>query len=212
VDELLDFVEPISSVAPNTRFYYYHLPAMTGMRLDVEELLAKAHERIPTFAGVKFTHPDFLEFQRCDASWGSKYRLFFGVDELLLPALGCGVRGGVGSIYGLVPKSFAAISDSYFQGDHDRALQISRQVNRFIATLVQFGAIAGGKALLAHLAIGSGQVRLPLKKLTDVERAAVFDAARELPLDENLWKFSQALDNCHLPLGSDARRRVNAPL
>jgi N-acetylneuraminate lyase len=210
VDELLDFLEPISAAAPNTKFYYYHLPSMTGMCLDVEELMAKADERIATFAGVKFTHGDFLEFQRCDARWGSKYRLFFGMDELLLPALGCRARGGVGSIYNLAPKSFAAIAASYFQGDNDLALQITHQVNRFIETLIQVGVIAGCKVLLAHLGIGSGQVRLPLKTLTDVERAAVFDAARKLPLDSDKWKPGHALDNVHIPLGSDSIRRVSA--
>ena len=101
VDELLDFVEPVAASAPNTNFYYYHLPSMTGMRLDAEELIAKADERIPTLAGVKFSHGDFLEFQRCESRWRAKYKLFFGMDELLLPALTCHARAGVGSIYNL---------------------------------------------------------------------------------------------------------------
>jgi N-acetylneuraminate lyase len=210
VDELLDFVEPVAASAPNTNFYYYHLPSMTGMRLDAEELIAKADERIPTFAGVKFSHGDFLEFQRCESRWRAKYQLFFGMDELLLPALACHARAGVGTIYNLAPESFAAIADCYFQGDCDLALKISHQVNRFIETLIQVGAIAGGKVLLAQLGIGNGMVRLPLKTLTEVERTVVFDAAKKLPLDTDKWKPNHALGNIHIPLGGDLAKRVNA--
>ena len=67
------------------------------------------------------------------------------------------------------------------------ALKISHQVNRFIETLIQVGAIAGGKVLLAHLGIGNGMVRLPLKTLTEAERTVVFDAVKKLPLDSDKW-------------------------
>jgi dihydrodipicolinate synthase/N-acetylneuraminate lyase len=110
----------------------------------------------------------------------------------------------------LAPKSFAAITDSYFQVDFDRVLQITHQVNRFIETLIKVGAIAGGKVMLAHLGIGSGHVRLPLKTLTEAERTIVFDAAQNLPLDGDKWKPSHVLGNVHIPLGSDVAKRVSA--
>lgn len=210
VDELIDYLEPIAAAAPATDFYFYHLPSMTGVSLDMDEMIAKSAKRIPTFAGVKYTHEDLNEYQRCEARWRSKYRLLWGRDELLLPALSFHARGGVGSIYNLTPRAFAAVADSFFAGDRDRALHVSCQVNQFIEEIKKVGVIPAGKVLLAELGIGSGGARLPLKTLSDAERAQVLNAARAVPLDGDRWKSSHALGNLHIPLGDGAPKRVCA--
>ena len=212
VDELLDYLEPVAAAAPVTDFYFYHLPSMTGVFLDMDELIAKSAKRIPTFAGVKYTHEDLNEYQRCETRWGSKYRMLWGRDELLLPALSFHARGGVGSIYNLLPRAFSAVVNSFFAGDCDRALQTSCQVNQFIEEIKKVGVIPAGKVLLAHLGIGSGNVRLPLKTLSEAERAQVLHAARAVPVDGERWKPSHVLGNIHMPLSDGAAKRVNAAL
>ena len=49
----------------NNIFYYYDIPSMTGINLPLLELLGRVHERIPAFAGLKFSNPDLLTFQPC---------------------------------------------------------------------------------------------------------------------------------------------------
>lgn len=209
-NEVLDFIEPIAAAAPKTKFYYYHLPSMTGVHLDIAEFIPKAIERIPTFVGIKYTHENLNEFQRCSSLWGAKCRMLFGRDELLLPALGYGARGGVGSIYGLIPQTFAELSMSFDDGQFARARELASQVNQFIEALKQVGVIPAGKEMLAKLGIGSGAVRLPLQTLDISASKDVLSAVAEIPLDCEKWRprHKKADIHMHLSVGSTKQRET----
>lgn len=210
VEEVLDFVEPIAAAAPETSFYYYHLPSMTGVHLDIEEFIPKALERIPSFLGVKYTHEDLNEFERCQSRWGAKCRMLFGRDELLLPALGYNARGGVGSIYGLIPQTFTALAQSFDEGILPRSQKFASQVNHFIEALKCVGVIPGGKSLLAHLGIGSGIARLPLRSLDATDQRKVLSLTANLPLDAQKWHLSHEADSPHSTFVSPTIRQVGA--
>ena len=65
VDQLIEFMRPIASACSTLPFYFYHLPSMTGVTLSTVDLLQVGAERIPNLRGVKFTHGDLMEYQRC---------------------------------------------------------------------------------------------------------------------------------------------------
>ena len=66
--EVVEFCRPIAAAAPELPFYYYNMPSMTGVHVSMVELLGIAQDRIPNFRGIKFTHGDLMEFQRCRAA------------------------------------------------------------------------------------------------------------------------------------------------
>lgn len=167
IEVLLEFLSPIAAAAPSTKFYYYHIPSMTRMTLRMADFIALAVERIPNFAGVKYTHEDLEEFGHCQAVWGGRIELFFGRDELLLPGLSLGANAAVGSFYSVLPGPFQNLVESYQQSDQATATENSRLANRYIDFFKQVGVLPGGKFILAQRGIGSGMLRLPLQPLSD---------------------------------------------
>src|SRR5690606_1408563 len=93
---MVQFLAPIAAAAPDARFYFYHMPSMTGVPLAMCEFIALATERIPNFVGVKYTHEDLSEYKLCVQQWGSQVELLFGRDELLIEAMAIGAEGAVG--------------------------------------------------------------------------------------------------------------------
>lgn len=61
VTDLVQFFKPIAASAGNLPFYYYNMPAMTGVNLAVDQFLLEGKKHIPTLAGTKFTHNNLME-------------------------------------------------------------------------------------------------------------------------------------------------------
>src|SRR5262249_5188945 len=99
VDALAACCQAVARAAPGLPFYYYDIPALTGVRVPAAELLAIASERVPTLAGAKFTNPDLAAYQRCLQAAGGRFDVPWGLDECLLAALAVGASGAVGSTY-----------------------------------------------------------------------------------------------------------------
>ena len=101
----------IAKGAPELPLYYYHVPALTGVDLDMVALLEQAAERLPSLAGLKYTAHTLDAFQTCQQF--EQYHLLFGRDELLLSALAVGTTAFIGSTYNLhcplVPNDLAGL-------------------------------------------------------------------------------------------------------
>src|SRR5260221_2688224 len=90
VEDLVDWCASVASAAPAVPFYYYHIPSVTHVGFPMAEFLKAAAGRIPTLAGVKFTHEDLLDFGTCLDLEGGRYDMLFGRDEIRLSALALG--------------------------------------------------------------------------------------------------------------------------
>uniref|UniRef100_A0A8D2KE30 N-acetylneuraminate lyase n=1 Tax=Urocitellus parryii TaxID=9999 RepID=A0A8D2KE30_UROPR len=96
-DVLINFLKEVAASAPALPFYYYHIPALTGVKIRAEELLDGIQDKIPTFQGLKFSDTDLLDFGQCvDQNHQRQFSLLFGVDEQLLSGLVMGATGAVG--------------------------------------------------------------------------------------------------------------------
>eukprot|EP00069_Balaena_mysticetus_P000923 bmy_03559T0 len=96
-DVLINFLKEVAAAAPALPFYYYHIPALTGVKIRAEELLDGIQDKIPTFQGLKFSDTDLLDFGQCvDQNRQQQFAFRFGVDEQLLSALVMGATGAVG--------------------------------------------------------------------------------------------------------------------
>ena len=65
LDALIACCAEIAGAAPSLPFYFYDIPALTGVRFSMPEFLDVAADRIPTLAGIKFTNADLMAYQRC---------------------------------------------------------------------------------------------------------------------------------------------------
>ncbi|KAL6091059.1 hypothetical protein STEG23_027253, partial [Scotinomys teguina] len=122
-DELISFLREVAAAAPALPFYYYHIPALTGVKIRAEELLDGIQDKIPTFQGLKFTDTDLLDFGQCvDQNHQRQFALLFGVDEQLLSALIMGATGAVGSTYNYLGKKTNQMLEAFEQKDFTSAL------------------------------------------------------------------------------------------
>jgi N-acetylneuraminate lyase len=74
----------IASAAPETPFYHYDIPPLTGITVSMLDFLAQARDTIPTLAGLKFSNPDLLTYQLLQHAEGGPWDLPWGIDEYML--------------------------------------------------------------------------------------------------------------------------------
>ena len=175
LDNLVDALAQIAAATPDLPYYYYHIPAVTGVPVDMVQLLEKVSDRIPNFVGVKFSHTAIYEFQACLKAQDGRFNMLFGSDEMLLSALVVGAHGGVGSTYNFAAPLYNKIIDSYKQGDLARASELQAKAVEMVRVLVSHTANPAIKAMMALVGIDCGGTRLPQQALSDSQIKALKD-------------------------------------
>lgn len=161
VRKLVDSLAEIVRGAPDLPFYYYHIPMLTEVEPDMEEFLHVAEERLPTFAGMKFSDTRLHELQLCQRFRGGAYDVVFGVDEMLLGALAFGIRGAVGSTYGFAAPLYLRIMECAQQGDLDQARDCQFRAAKMIRVILRHCGRSGLKAMMSLIGVDCGPYRLP---------------------------------------------------
>ncbi|MES1194761.1 MAG: dihydrodipicolinate synthase family protein [Opitutus sp.] len=169
---LVDWCREIAAAAPDLPFYYYHMPAMTGVDIPVRHFLRDAHGRIPNLVGVKFTHEDLLDYADARAFANGRYSLLFGRDELLLSGLQLGAPGAVGSTYNHAAPLFHRIMRAFAAGDLEAARHDQARARQFIDIMNRHGGLPAGKTIMKFIGVDCGPVRLPLRSLSPQTEAA----------------------------------------
>ena len=173
VDLLVDCLAEIASAAPQVPFYYYHIPAMTGVALNVVEVLRKGAARIPNLAGVKYTHNTLDEFLSLTQLEGGRFDVLFGRDEMLLAGLALGARGAIGTTYNFAAPLYRRVIDAFQSGHLDEARRCQAQAVSMIGLLLPLGGLGAFKAIMRLLGVDCGPVRRPLAPIDDAQLAHI---------------------------------------
>lgn len=172
--DLVDFLAALAAAAPELPFYYYHIPSVSGVDIEVADLLEKGAGRIPNLAGVKFTHENLSDFGRSVRLSGGAFNMLFGRDEILLAGLAQGARGGVGATYNYAAPVYLRILEAFAAGDMGRARAEQARSVEMIEVLKRAGGVlACGKAVMKMLGLDCGPVRSPLSNPTEAEAAVL---------------------------------------
>jgi len=163
---LIDCCAAVASAAPHTPFYFYDIPSMTGVTFNVADWIEAAAERIRTFAGVKFTNPDLMTYQRLLRAGGGRFDVLFGMDEQLLAAVALGGRGAVGSGYNFAAPLFHRLLTAAAKGDFDTARAEQFRAVQLIVLMFRLGYLSCAKELMRARGVDLGPVRLPQTNLT----------------------------------------------
>ena len=156
----------IAAAAPNTPFYFYDIPVFTGVALSMPDFLEQAPVRIPTLAGLKFTNPDLMAYQRCLRAGDGRFDVPYGTDEWLLAALALGARGAVGSTYNFAAPIYHRLMKAFAAGDLATARQEQFRSVQLIHLLARHGFMGAAKATMALVGVDVGPARLPNGSLT----------------------------------------------
>ena len=169
-EEIVDGMAMVAAGAPTRPFFYYHIPPITGVEVDVTALMPLAAERVPTFAGVKFSSANVHDVVAADLQ---RFTVLFGVDEMLLSGLVAGLHGAVGSTYNLTPTLARATMAALARGDVPAAQASQVHATRIIRHLIAFGGLPMIKAAMALTGIDVGPVRPPLRRVGSDRVAAL---------------------------------------
>jgi N-acetylneuraminate lyase len=170
---LVECMAEIAAAAPGLPFYYYHIPGMTGVTPNVAALLREGGGRIPTLAGVKFSHTAVFEMQAALAVEDGRYNLLFGSDEMLLSGLCAGAHGAVGSTYNFAAPLYNRILAAYAACDMATAQRLQAHAVEMVNVLVRHGGNAAIKGVMALLDLDCGPVRLPQVALTGEQQESL---------------------------------------
>ena len=165
LDSLIACCTEVAKAAPALAFYYYDIPAMTGVNFSMSEFLAAAPDRVPTLAGIKFTNPDLIEYQKCLHVQEGKFNILWGLDEHLLSALVLGATGAVGSSYNFAAPVYQRMMAAFAKGDLAAARVEQFRSIQLIELLAGFGYMAAAKTVMGFLGVDVGPARLPNSNL-----------------------------------------------
>ncbi|MDX2039209.1 MAG: dihydrodipicolinate synthase family protein [Isosphaeraceae bacterium] len=174
LEALVAWCEAIAAAAPALPFYFYDIPALTGVHLGMPEFLDAARSRIPNLAGIKFTNSDLMAYQLCLRADDAKWDVPFGCDEYLLAALALGARGAVGSSYNFAAPIYLRLIEAFERGDLEQARVEQFRSVRLIRLLASFGYMAAAKAVMRRIGLDVGPPRPPHDRLTAEQESRLF--------------------------------------
>ena len=179
VDALAACCKAIADAVPEMPFYYYHIPVLNGVGFSMISLLKRIDGEIKNFAGIKYTHEDFMDFLSCLHYQNGKYDMLWGRDENMLAALALGSKGAVGSTFNYAAPLYYKLIDAFNNNDLARAARLQQQSIDMIELLGKYGGIATGKAYMKLIGLDCGEFRLPVKNMSE-ERSGLFKKDTEL--------------------------------
>lgn len=165
VRNLADSMAEIASAAPELPFYYYNIPHLTGVGMDMIEFLKSASGLIPNLAGIKYTASTIQEYQSCLNFEDGRFDILYGLDELLLPALSVGAKGAIGSTYTFAAPLYLRTMEAFRNGNMQEARKSHSFMVEIIRAMVKHPPIPAQKAIMQMLDWDFGPTRLPLTTL-----------------------------------------------
>lgn len=175
LDSLVEWCRAVAAAAEPLPFYFYHIPSMTGVDFPMDEFLERAAGKIPTFAGIKFTHNDLVSYKKCAGFQGGRFDILFGRDELLIEGLKNGSLGAVGSTYNFASPLYIRLMEAFTRGDVSEAGKRQSDAIRLIEICCNAGVpyLAAAKAVMPMLGLDCGPVRPPLRNPSPEQKASL---------------------------------------
>ncbi|MDR0336403.1 MAG: dihydrodipicolinate synthase family protein [Planctomycetaceae bacterium] len=165
---LVDLMKEIAAAAPNTPFYYYHIPRFTGLSIEMGRFLREAETKIPTLCGIKYTDTKTFEYLEAIEYNNRKFNILWGCDEMLLSALVVGATGAVGSTYPLCHIISRQILNAWNEKNIEKAKLWQLRSWEYVKVLCRYGdLLSGQRILLKTLGIDLGACRLPIEMMSE---------------------------------------------
>jgi N-acetylneuraminate lyase len=180
VETLVASMAEIAGGAPELPFYYYHIPAVTGVGVSAVEFLKLAEQRIENLRGVKFTSQNVFEFQTCVEYAQERLQIFWGLDEMLQYGLAAGAVAAVGSTYNFATAVYQRLLTAFAAGDMETVRQEQLRSQAIVRAFIPYGPRGAQKAIMKMIGLDCGPSRLPVPTLTQTQYAALERELRDI--------------------------------
>lgn len=172
-DVLVKTLAHITDAVPGLPFYYYHIPQLSGLSVNMLEFLEQAPALISSLAGIKFSSREVEVMQQCLVFDGGRYNILFGVDEMLLSGLVSGAHGAVGSTYNFLAPLYHKVLEHLEQGHMEAARNCQLEAAEIVQVMLRYHGLSGLKGALSISGMPFGSTRLPLTPLSTGEYEAL---------------------------------------
>lgn len=164
LEHLIEWCVRVAEAGEPAPFYFYHVPVLTGVEMPMVDFLVQGSNRIPTLAGIKYTHNNLDEFSECLRLDNGRFDIPFGWDELLIEALNAGAKGAIGSSYNFSAPLYLEIMRAYHANEHELARSLQQRAIRMIELCAGSGAgyLPTAKTLMKSFGVDCGPVLPPL--------------------------------------------------
>jgi len=183
----------VAETVPDLPFYYYHIPVLTGVNFSMISLLNAIDNKLPNFAGIKYTHEDFMDFLSCINYKNGKYDMLWGRDETMLSALVLGTKGAVGSTFNYAAPLYRNLMAAFQEGDLPSAAAFQQKAIDMIRLLSKYGGIATGKAYMKLIGLDCGEFRLPVSNMDQKEFDLFKSDVQHIGFDEFKSKMPEKI-------------------
>lgn len=186
VSDLVDYCRDAAGAASGLPFYYYHIPVMTGVHFAMKDFLTQSIDRVPTLAGVKFTHENLMDYRQCVTLSDGRFDILFGRDEILLAGLALGAKGAVGSTYNYAAPIYNKLMRCFEAGDLAGAQAQQTQAIEMIVVMLGGGGMAANKVMMKMVGVDCGPVRSPLANITDAQERQLRESLEAIGFFDHL--------------------------
>ena len=158
----------------------YNVPSRTGMTVAAETYAELAKH--PNIVGTKEASGDFSLMLKIRALCGTRFALYSGNDDHIVPVLSLGGVGVISTMANVIPAETQQICSLWERGDYAAAAELQTRCQPLIQALFREVNPIPVKAAMSLLGLDSGYVRQPLTDIGTGARQELCEALRALGL------------------------------
>jgi dihydrodipicolinate synthase len=145
----------------------YNIPGRSKVNIEAETIIRLS--KIDNIVAVKEASGNLDQMAAIISGTDDRFHLYSGDDGLTLPIMSIGGQGVISVASHVIGPEMKQMIRHFLNGDHDVAAAEHRAMLPFMRALFAEPSPAPVKAMLNHLDIPVGGVRLPMVPLTDQE-------------------------------------------
>lgn len=174
---IIEHYNALNEVSP-VPIIVYNVPGRTSSNILPETL--KKIAQLSNVIGVKEASADMIQgtLMLMDSSDG--FQVTSGDDTTALPLVACGASGVISVIGNVYPYEFSSLINAALANDYDKARQLNNLLYPLHKWLYMDGNPAGIKSALEIKGLCTGEVRLPLQRVSQTTYEAIKAAMKHI--------------------------------
>lgn len=156
----------------------YNVPGRTGVNLLPKTVAILAEH--PNIVGIKEATGNVAQMIEIQTLCGDKIDIYSGEDALTVPMMAMGAVGTISVLSNVMPKECVAMTDACMARDFNTAAQWQCKFMGLINALFSEVNPIPVKAAVSAMGYGEENLRLPLTRMEDGNRAKLFEEMRKL--------------------------------
>lgn len=160
----------------------YNVPGRCGVNMAPETVVRLAE--IPNVIGIKEASGSLDQVSQIVNETPSGFTVLSGDDSLTLPIMSVGGRGVISVVSNIVPDAVSSLTSSALNGDYAAARTMHLQLFDLCRAMFLENNPTAVKTAAAMIGLCTGELRLPLTDLSEVNRHRLAAALRT-------WGFAE---------------------